>query len=133
MLYENINVEFSSDLELPIVQMCEAQSYDAEGKLGVPVLIYVNNRQYGIRRKNPLAVVREVSEKLGTVRGVRFENIRVFADSDEIKPQIKVKCLGEKENISDISVDGIYFCGERQLDMSKFNVEYDNFSGIKIK
>ena len=132
VLYENINVELSSDLEPPIVQTCEAQSYDPSGKSVKHRLLQIDNGQYAIRQKDPSSVVRKKSEKLGTVRGVRFENIRVFTDSADIKPNLKVYCKGSEENISDISLSGLYLNEIRQYDLRNFEVSYDNFDGIKF-
>ncbi len=127
IVYENINVEFSSDQQPEIVQKSEAQTYDESEKTAKPRLLCVDNRQYDIRQKNPNGVVRKKSEKLGTVHGVRFENIRVFTDSDELRPCVKVVCVGEKENISDISLRGLFLNGEEQHDLSRFATEFDNF------
>ena len=127
IVYENINIEFSSDQQPEIVQNSEAQIYDASTAKAKHRLLYVENRQYGIRQKCPDRVVRKVSEKLGTVHGVSLYNIRVITDSEDIRPSLKIVCVGEKENISDISVRGLFFNGEEQRDLSRFEVKFDNF------
>ena len=127
ILYKNINVEFSSDQEPPIVQTAESQSYDAGQKRAVTELLRVDNKQYSIRKKIPDSVVRANSEKLGTVKGVRFENIKVLTDSEDIKPRIKIVCMGDKKNVSDISVREIYLNGELQRDGTRFDRVFDNF------
>ncbi len=132
VLYENINVEFSSDLEAPIVQTREDQNYDPSGKKVKHRLLQIDNSQYGIRQKNPDAVIRKKAERFGTVNGVRFENIRVITDSADIRPNIKVVCNGERGNISEISLTGLYLNGERQDNLQNFEVSYDNFDAIKL-
>ena len=76
-----------------------------------------------------MSVDRRLSGKLGTVRGVRFENIRVLTDSTEIRPIVRVVCIGERENVSDISLRGLFLNGEEQKDLSAFEEFYDNFEG----
>ena len=102
-------------------------TYDESEKQAKPRLLCVDNRQYNIRQKSPDGVVRAKSEKLGTVRGVRLENIHVITDSEAICPTVKIVCVGEKENISDISLHSLFLNGEEQRDLSKFAVGFDNF------
>ena len=127
--FENINIEYSAAQEVNVVQKSEAQVYDDGGKKVKHYLLSVENRQYAIRHKSPACVDRRVSEKLGTVRGVRYENIRVVTDSSEIRPIVRVLCVGEKENISDISIRGLFLNGAEQKDLSAFCVNFDNFEG----
>ena len=116
VLYENINIEFSSDLEAEIVQKSEAQTYDPGEKKANHRLLQVDNAQYGIRHKNPNFVDRGKSDKLGPVI-----------------PRIRVACKGSAENISDITVSSLYLNGQKQSDLSNFETVYENFDGIKIK
>ena len=131
--FENVNVEFSSDQEPEIVQRSEAQTYCADDLKADNLLIYVNNKPYSIRHKNPYAVVRKNSERLGRISDVSFENIRVLTDSDEMRPLIKVKCEGESDNISGISLKGLYLNGEAQTDLSRFEAAFKNFDEAIMK
>ncbi|MBQ8388750.1 MAG: hypothetical protein IJX46_07475, partial [Clostridia bacterium] len=64
---------------------------------------------------------------------VCFENIRVLTDSDEMRPLIKVKCEGGSDNISGISLSGLYLNGEKQTDLSRFETVFENFYENIIK
>ena len=132
VLYKDINVEFSSDQQPEILQQREKQVYDSSERTATPYLISIDNTQYSLRKRSSKAVERAVSEKLGTIKNVRFENIRVFTDSDRMKPLININCNGERSNIADISICDLYMNGDKQTDLSAFELYLNNFDECKL-
>lgn len=133
--FKDINVEFQNNQLPQIIQMRDAQVYDPSGKKASPCLIYISNEQYAIRQRinDASNVIRRTSDQLGVINGVRFENIHAFCDDPNILPEIKVNCFGDKENISDITINSIYMTEEKQRDLSKFCVAFNNFDEPLLK
>ena len=50
-----------------------------------------------------------------------------------MRPLIKVKCEGGSDNISGISLSGLYLNGEKQTDLSRFETVFENFYENIIK
>ena len=73
--------------------------------------------------------MRGLPQKLGTISGVRFENLQVWTDSDAIKPIIYVQ---DTPYVTDVAVCGLFVNGELQEDFSRFDLQIgaDDFHKI---
>ena len=120
--FKNINVEFCRE-QLPMkIQTCEHQNYDPTGESVPHVLLDIGNHQYPVRDVSTECVKRTVPKPIGRINGVDLENINVFTDDEGIRPEVRVYCHGERENIRNISVKNLNLNGEKQADFSRFNL-----------
>ena len=132
VVYSNLNIEFSSDQQPEVLQLSERQVYEQNDNKALPCLIKISNMQYFLRKKSSRAVERSVPNKLGTLKDIRFENICVFTDSDDIRPIIYAHCEGDAENISNIKICRLYLNNIKQNDFSGFDLQVENFDGSKL-
>ena len=130
VLFENIRVELQKDTLPEVVQMCDAQRYDAEGKEVRPCLISISNEPYAIRTINSTDVVRKNSPQPGRIDGVTFRDIHVLSEEGVIEPELRVCVENEKECLGDMKIEGMLVNGMRCDNLRGFFENYRNFSGF---
>ena len=133
IVFKNMNVEFQKD-DLPeVFQRSIDQQYDGFGKEGKHQLIKLSNSQFAVRTMNTEGVIRKKAEIPGNIRNVRFENICVFAEEGISAPTIRLESIDEHVCFEAPVIDGLYWNGERQTDLSRFSVFENNSDPIKIR
>jgi hypothetical protein len=133
IVFKNMNVEFQKD-DLPeVFQRSIDQQYDGFGKEGKHQLIKLSNSQFAVRTMNTEGVIRKKAEIPGNIRNVRFENICVFAEEGISAPTIRLESIDEHVRFEAPVIDGLYWNGERQTDLSRFSVFENNSDPIKIR
>ena len=131
--YKNINAEFCRE-QLPMrLQECEHQEYDAGGAPGFHILLEMSNQQYAVRTKSTGSVARTVPRPVGKTRGVHLENVSAFTDDGSIRPEIRIFCHGERENIQNVTIKNLCLNGEKQSDLSGFNLSVQNCDSPAIE
>ena len=78
--FENIRVEMQIDNLPQVQQKSDDQQYDPAGEKSFPVLVKIDNRNYGKLGDEPL----------GHVRNCLFRDIKVFAEPGVPPPQIRI-------------------------------------------
>ncbi|MBE6591918.1 MAG: hypothetical protein E7646_07735 [Ruminococcaceae bacterium] len=116
--FENINVELHSDYQRPVRQrdFDDDQVYTPEeSKYTVPAVMYVDDKSFA-------------NSVPGKVSNVSFKNIFVIADDGVPKPEVSF--VSYNGGVRDIYVDGVYFNGVRQKDLSLFDTSKCNVRPI---
>ncbi len=131
--FENINVEIQDDCMCPMLQSSADQKYAPPVQTALPKLISIDNNKYSIRQKTKDRVVRAQCEEFGRVSDILYKNINVYMPEDVGQPQIKLVSFDKTKPFDNIVIDGLYVNGEKQTDLSRFNLNIKNCPPIKVK
>ena len=133
IIFEDINVELQDDCMCPMMQVSEDQVYAPSVKTSLPRVISIDNRSYPLREKTADSVVRSACSEIGRVCDITYKNINVYMPENIRKPEIKMISCDESKPYENIVIDGLYVNGERQTDLSRFNLNMKNCQPIKLK
>ena len=118
VLFENINVELHADYQKSVRQRDgdDGHIYDPkESKYKVPAVMYADDKNFA-------------GVEAGKVSDITFKDIHVIADEGVPKPEVTFLSLNG--GVKDIYVSGVYYNGERQTDLSRFDTEKCNVEPI---
>lgn len=104
IFYENICAEYSAHDTDPVLQVADDQVYVSDAKPYVGGLIRGFN-YWGPWVPGPA--------KLPTIHDVFYKNIRVFSDDGLEKPDILFHGAEPEHGFYDITIDGLYYNGEK--------------------
>ena len=112
VLFENIRVELHADFQRPVLQKEDGHVYDPEeSKYRTPAVMFADDRTV-------------MGDKAGKVSDVTFRDIYVIAEDGVPRPEVSF--VSYQDGVSDITVEGLYYNGERQTDLSRFDTEKCN-------
>ena len=132
IIFEDLNVELQDDCMCPMMQTSEDQVYAPSVKTTLPRVISIENKSYPIRQKSTDRVVREACAEIGRVYDITYRNIRLYMPENIRKPEIKMISVDESKPFENIVIDGLFINGERQTDLSRFNLNIKNCREIKL-
>ena len=131
--FEDINVEYQTDMMCPKFQNRGDEKYDLYHMTYTPKLISVNNRPYAMRLRTPDNVAREFDKDFGRTSDILYKNINVYLPDGIEAPEISLRSVNDYADIENIVIDGLYVNGEKQKDLSRFKTVTDNCAPAVLK
>lgn len=105
LLYEDIRVEYSRyDLAM-VYQKSDDMVFELRHTQADCILAYFNNEVYYSNDRVK-----------GNIEAITYRNIQIHTDAGQSMPAIRFEGYGEGHEVSNVTVDGVYFNGERVTD-----------------
>lgn len=104
--YKNINIEYSSDTELPIIQVDDKDVYKSNGAIHVPVLISISDK-----RRTWQGNI-SIEDDRTKIRNILIDNINVIMDHRiERVPEIRIQKTTQASVFENINVQNVFING----------------------
>ncbi len=130
VLFSDINVEYSNKCMHEVLQKSDKMKYAPWVKLGVPYLIYSDNRRFHLKDDNG----NQIHFPHAYTHDVLYRNIYVYLDEKVPMPKIHIKSHSHTAIHENFTIDGLYVNGIKIEDLNDFDYKTnDNVKNIVLK